>query len=249
MANPLNELFLKLLITSIENIDKYKLNKFSFIGQAYLGKLLTFNFKMYHYGPLSAQIQTYSQDFRNKKLINIKGRGNIIDINAPRMVSYINEFILQTPLIVKRFERVITFLKIIEDKIKSFQDKELFASILYYIHTEEIISVEQLYNAICYEKGQKFSHEDFRCKCKLLKDFCLIKISGDNASLNKNPFDDFRTKRLKHSNQLSRFMERNSIKMSAANKEEFLMRNYKEVKKCYKEVKKSFSQLVGNSLN
>ena len=248
MSNPLNELFLKLLITRIVKIDKYKLNKFSYIGQSYLGNLLTFNFIMHKYGPLSEQIQNYSRDFKSEKLLNIENKGKITDINTYKMLSYINEFRLQTPNIVNKFEIVIIFLKIIEDRIRGFPDKELFASILYFIHNDGINSVEQLYNAIRHEKGQKFSHEDFRCKCKLLKDFCLIKISGDNVSLDDNPFDHLVAKLLKPSNHLCSFFERNTRKITTANKE-FLMRNYKEFKKYYRELKKSFSQLIGNGLN
>ena len=153
MSNPINELFLKLLLIRIENIDKFKLNKYSYIGQCFLGKLLTFKFIMHYYGPLSRQIQTCSLDFKNARLLNIKEKGKLTDINTTKILLDINEFREHTPNIINKMEIVIIFIKIIEDKNRSFPDKELFTSALFYIHNEGINSIKRLYNTIRHEKG------------------------------------------------------------------------------------------------
>ncbi len=260
----IKKLFLKLLIVKINDIDRYKLIKYSFISKSIIGNLFYYFFEMNRFGPISKEIYDNVNDFEHLGYLHTKNNGKITQINSYLFFNEIKEAYLNMPLIIKEFEKAISFLKQIEPFIENFSDKELFTTILFFIREEGIYNLKKLYEAVKLFKGDKFKPKEFLVKCFLLKFFRFVDIHHGEVSLIDNPLKEWnmikgkrnylledplkRNRLLKSSYGIIKFFERNADKMRYADPE-FLIRNSESFLTLLKKFKKMFSSTVGNGLN
>lgn len=260
----IKKLFLKFLIVKINDIDRYKLIKYSFISKSINGHLFNYFFEMDNFGPNSREVYEIVNELEHFGYLNTEKTGKITQIDSYRFFNDIEETHLNMPLIIKEFEKTIFFLKQIEPFIENFSDKELFTTILFFIREEGIYNLKKLYEAVKLYKGDKFKPKEFLAKCFLLKFFCFVDIHHGEVSLIDNPLEEWNTikgnrnylledplkrnRLLKSSYGIIKFFERNAEKMRNADPE-FLIRNSESFLTLLKKFKKMFSSTVGNGLN